>query len=95
SYGNIRRMENLIIRIGRGYSQDGDYYSAADELKKGLKVIPESVRLLYELADCYMKLEKYDKAMSAFKKVIKISPVSRQALDSIERMEEIKNQGGQ
>lgn len=51
---------------------------ARDTLIKGLEAYPENVKLRQDLADTYLELEEYDKALATVRKLIELEPENAQ-----------------
>ncbi|MEP4534668.1 MAG: tetratricopeptide repeat protein [Cyclobacteriaceae bacterium] len=71
--------------------QNKEYKSAIKEYKKALKVDPNYVFALDNLAVCYRLLESYDKAIEYYKKSLSIFPEGNFALQNIAAVYGFKN----
>jgi len=72
----ITNKEDVKYYLGRIYSQKADYAKAIEIYKKGLSLNPQSVVLLYETGLAYSKLKKRKKALTYWRRLLRIAPHS-------------------
>ncbi|MGM0589701.1 MAG: tetratricopeptide repeat protein [Bacteroidota bacterium] len=65
-------------RLGLFYRNVESYEKARDLLSEGLENYPNNVKLRQDLADTYLSLQEYDKALSTVRKLIEMQPDNAQ-----------------
>jgi transcriptional regulator with PAS, ATPase and Fis domain len=69
------------LNLGMLFKQRGEVEKALEQYEIVIKVNPKSVLALGGLGDCLMTLERYDEAITVYKRALKILPDGAQKLD--------------
>ncbi|HEX4230075.1 MAG TPA: tetratricopeptide repeat protein [Bryobacteraceae bacterium] len=77
------------MRVGNFYMRKGKYRAAASRYVEATKWDPNSAEAFYHLGEAEQKLENLANARSAFKKVVQISPDSKEGKEAKRRLEKI------
>lgn len=82
-------MENekeKILEAAYFYFQNQKYKEAIKILKNGIKVFPDDVDIVYNLAILYESVNELDKAREFFKKVLKLDKNNEDAKKHLEKL---------
>jgi len=92
SSGDVKELEKLATEGAQAF-QNKEYAKAIEKFEAAYK-IEEIPNLLYNIAKCYEKLEKYDEAIKNYKKFVFSENIAgdarKDAYESIERLEKIQ-----
>lgn len=87
SFNPIQSQHEL--RVGNFYMRKGKYRAAASRYVEATKWDPNSAEAYYHLGEAEEKLENLANARAAFKKVVQISPDSKEGKEAKHRLEKI------
>lgn len=79
------------LRVGNFYMRKGKYRAAAGRYVEATKWDPNSAEAFFHLGEAEEKLENMANARAAFKKVLQISPDSKEGKEAKRRLEKIGN----
>ena len=79
---NIELRQYLIL----AYLKTGDQDRAISEIREVLKIQPNNVKLLLQLARLYENQGRFEEALSIYSKVINLSPGHEEAEDAYLRL---------
>jgi tetratricopeptide (TPR) repeat protein len=75
--------QQFWANLGNAYGLMGDFKDSLDVLEKGMKIIPDSVRIRTSLAKTYINLKEYEKAILLLEEM---SVIDKKDIDDISGM---------
>lgn len=67
------------FRLGCEFADRGQYFDATLRFKFAIFLQPEFTQAHYNLASCYLQMNKHERALAEFRKTLQLDPTHRQA----------------
>jgi tetratricopeptide (TPR) repeat protein len=76
--GKFDNLPETNFKLGCEFAERGQYFDASLRFKFALYLQPGYAQAHYNLASCYLQMNKQPQAMAEFKKTLQLDPTHRQ-----------------
>jgi len=81
------------INLGFAYMGDGDVAQAIQHFQRALDLSPKSYQTNIQLGLAYQTVKEYQKARDYFNKAIAIDPLRQEAVDFLQKLNDLQRAG--